>query len=83
MNSVARKCGLRPKHVSEWRRLARDGKLVLPALGDDPVFAPLVLRDAGISPDAPYCATAPERIEIVSGAVVLRLDAPTPAERIA
>ena len=83
VNSVARKYGLRPNHVSEWRRLARDGKLVLPALDDDPVFAPLVLCNAGISPDVPERATRSERIEIVSGAVVLRLDAATPAGRVA
>ena len=83
VNSVARKYGLRPNHVSQWRRLARDGKLVLPALDDDPVFAPLVLCNAGISPDVPERATTSERIEIVSGAVVLRLDAATPAGRVA
>jgi|SRR6056297_32614 len=83
VNAVAAKYELRPNHVSEWRRLARDRKLVLPALDDDPVFAPLVLCDAGMSPEGPASATVPERIEIVSGAVVLRLDAATPAGRVA
>lgn len=83
VNSVARKYELRANHVSEWRRLARDGKLVLPALDDDPVFAPLVLCDGGMPPDTQDGAASTERIEIVSGAVVLRLDAATPAGRIA
>jgi len=83
VNSVARKYELRPAHVSEWRRLARDGKLVLPALDDEPAFAPLVLCDAGRAPAVPEDAMSAERIEIVSGAVVLRVDPATPAERIA
>ncbi|TCP61462.1 transposase, partial [Rhodovulum bhavnagarense] len=83
VNSVARKYELRANHVSEWRRLARDGKLVLPALDDEPAFAPLVLCDGGMSPEGPASATVAERIEIVSGAVVLRLDAATPAGRVA
>lgn len=75
-------CG-RTTCLSEWRCLARDGKLVLPALDDEPAFAPLVLCDGGMSPEGPASATVPERIEIVSGAVVLRLDTATPAARIA
>lgn len=77
------KYGLRANHVSEWRRLARDGKLVLPALEAEPTFAPLVLCDAEISPAASGNAAPPSQIEIVSGGVLLRLDGATPAVRVA
>ncbi|MRH22444.1 transposase [Rhodovulum strictum] len=83
VNSVAAKYELRPNHLSEWRRLARDGKLVLPALDDEPSFAPLVLCASERVPAVPEDTMSAERIEIVSGAVLLRLDAATSATRVA
>ena len=83
VNAVAAKYGMRANHLSEWRRLARDGKLVLPALEDEPTFAPLVLCDAEISPAASGNAAPRSQIEIVSGGVLLRLDGATPAARVA
>lgn len=83
VNAVAAKYGLRANHVSEWRRLARDGKLVLPALETELAFTPLVLCDAEFSPDAPDRPAPPRQIEIVSGGVLLRLDGATPAGRVA
>ena len=50
VNDVAVRFGVRPNQFSGWRRLAKDGALVLPAADDDdvqePIFAPLVVCDA-------------------------------------
>ena len=82
VGSVARSYGLLPNHVSEWRRMARDGKLVLPALSEEdagPVFASVVIAE---EPACIPAASAPAIIEVVHGGVTIRLDSATPAARI-
>jgi transposase len=83
VREVAERYGMRPNRLSEWRRLAKDGKLVLPAADEPPGFAPLVLCDAGHSASAPESAAGSPSIEIAIGEVMIRLDSGTPAARIA
>lgn len=86
VREVADRYGLRPNHLSAWRRLARDGKLVLPASPVDagpapgPVFAPMIVEPVTEPAEHPR----PKAIlEIVHGDVVVRLGTDTPATRIA
>ena len=81
VNSVARRYGMRANHLSEWRRMAREGKLVLPNL-DGVSFVPVAV-------DKPIAASSsmPEPvigvIDVLKGAVTIRLAADTPAARVA
>jgi transposase len=77
---VARRHGLRPQHLSTWRRLARQGKIVLPA-DDGPVFAPLMLEE-GVSAAAPR-EQRDGAIELEVGDVMVRLPVDSAADRIA
>ncbi|MEO1495468.1 MAG: transposase [Pseudomonadota bacterium] len=80
VNEVARRYDMRPNHLSSWRRLAKEGKLVLPAVSaPEPTFAPLLIEERPDHPSEPVCS----KLEIVCGDVVLRLDAETPAARVA
>ena len=78
VNSVAHRHGLRPNHLSQWRRMAQDGKLVLPAVPEDMDFAPIAIHEEPIP-----LMTSATAIEIITGQVTLRLDTQTGAGRIA
>lgn len=81
VNDVARRHGVPANHVSSWRTLARTGRLVLPAPENPVEFAALMvgpLADAACSKGADL-----DRPEIVTGAVVIRLESGASAERIA
>lgn len=85
VNAVAARYGLRANHLSEWRGRARDGRLVLPALEDNMFgFVPAV-RSVGdrVVVASPEAGTRDcDWIEIALGAVTIRLDRATGAERI-
>ena len=66
---VAEKYGLIARHLSQWRGLARKGKLVLPADGA-PSFVPLVVEPVAVpGPDIMQTDYAVLRVEI-AGAVL-------------
>ena len=80
VGQVAARYDLRPNHLSEWRRRAREGRLVLPALpAPEPAFAPMVIE--GLTDRTVGSGDA--TLEIVCGDVVIRLDGAAPAVRIA
>lgn len=77
--AVARRHGVKANHLSAWRTLARQGKLVLPAPEDEVEFAAMVV--AAPLPDAEPDVEEP--VEITWSAVTIRLAATTSAARIA
>ncbi len=83
VNDVARKYDLRPNHLSAWRRMAKDGDLVLPAPETEAEFAPLVVFDVEPTPAVKETEPVVPAIEIMAGSVAVRLDGATPAGRIA
>ena len=85
VNAVARRYGMRPNHLSEWRRMAREGKLVLPNL-DGVSFVPLAIEEptATLLDKAEFEARVEIGvIDVLKGDVTIRLAADTPAARIA
>jgi len=78
VSDVARRHGMAAQHLSTWRRLARDGKIVVPV--DGPMFARLEI--------APQDEAVPEPptdgfVEIDTDGITIRLSGTTPAGRIA
>ena len=77
--SVAWRYDLRPNHLSDWRRMAREGRLVLAAADAGVEFAPLVVRADGRG----VAEASGARLEVVMDRVTVRLDAAEPAGRLA
>lgn len=80
VNEVARRVGMKPNHLSSWRRLAREGKLVVPDL-PGAEFVPAVLEPAppSVEEDAKPLAA----VEIIHGGTTIRLEASASPDRIA
>jgi transposase len=70
VNEVAERHGLKANHLSSWRTLARQGKLVLPEPEDAVQFAAMVVETP--APEPPT-AQPVSRAEIVVGPVTIRL----------
>ena len=77
VNEVARRHGLKANHLSSWRTLARKGKLVVPEVAGAEFAAHVAAPTAVATP----LATA--SIDLIIGPVTVRLDAATPAARVA
>lgn len=80
VNEVAERHGIKANHLSSWRTLARQGKLVLPEPEDAVEFAAMVIETT-----APEPPTAKQtcRTEIVIGPVTIRLEEGASVARIA
>lgn len=77
VNEVARRHGLKANHLSSWRTLARQGKLVVPEIAGAEFPAPVPAPPAVATPDATAL------IDLIIGPVTVQLDAATPAARVA
>lgn len=80
VNEVARRVGLKPNHLSSWRRLAREGKLVVPDL-PGAEFVPAVVEPAPVSIEENAKSLA--AVEIIHGRTTIRLEASASPDRIA
>tara|TARA_R110000868_G_scaffold399591_1_gene673461 strand:- start:11536 stop:11946 length:411 start_codon:yes stop_codon:yes gene_type:complete len=84
VSGVAARYEIMPSQLTAWRRLAKDAKLVLPAVEiDDPVFAPLVVRDETTTAPEPERHRAEAPVRVVRGSVIIELAQDAPAARIA
>ena len=79
VNEVARRHDLRPNHLSTWRRLAKDGKLVVPDLAGA-AFTPVVLE---AEPAPQPVISDGSAVVVIVGNITVQLDAATPVTRIA
>ena len=77
VNEVAHRHGLKANHLSSWRTLARKGKLVVPEVVGAEFAAPVA------SPIAVATTATTVSIELIIGPMTVRLDAATPAARVA
>ena len=83
VNGVAKRYDLIPSSVSDWRRMARTGKLVLPNL-DGMTFVPVAVEEpVDVASDPHEADTEAGTLDILRGEVTIRLATDTPAVRIA
>jgi len=80
VKAVAKRYELIPSTVSDWRRMARQGKLVLPNL-DGMDFVPVEI-EAPAPLAQPLPVASASTIDVIRGDVIVRLDAATPVARI-
>jgi transposase len=79
VNEVAERYGVKPNHLSTWRTMARQGKLVLPAPEDAVEFAAAIV-DPPVSEPPIKSASRPE---VIIGGFTIRLEEGASSARIA
>jgi len=77
VNEVARRHGMKANHLSSWRTLARQGKLVVPDITGADFTPPAALAHATEPP------VTTSTVDLVIGLVTVRLEPATPVARIA
>lgn len=77
VNEVARRHGVKANHLSSWRTLARKAKLVLPEVAGAEFTPPVAVTQTSEPP------IVTGTIDLAIGPVTVRLDAATPAARVA
>lgn len=82
VNAVAKRYDLKPSNLSDWRRMARSGKLVLPNL-EGLEFVPVQIEGPVPATQKPSLPSQPGTVDVIKGEITIRLDAATPAARIA
>lgn len=82
VNGVAKQYDLMPSSVSGWRRLAREGKLVLPHL-DGMDFVPVQIEAPTPVASTPTVENSTDTLDVIKGDVTVRLNAGAAPERIA
>lgn len=76
VNEVAHRHGLKANHLSSWRTLARQGKLIVPEVAGAEFSAPVAAAQLAEMPDI-------TSIDLIIGPLTVRLDTATPAARVA
>jgi transposase len=73
VTQVAQRRGCRPQQIHDWRRLARTGRLALPAPVDGepaPTFVPILVEAETPGPALPVASTAFDVEVEIAGATV-------------
>ena len=82
VSGVAKRYEIKPSCLSDWRRMAREGKLVLPNL-DGMHFVPLQIEEPKLLEPVLEPTINPGTLDVIKGDVTVRLDTGTTPERIA
>jgi transposase len=77
VNEVAQRHGVKANHLSSWRTLARQGKLVVPEIAGAEFAA------AAVATVQPVEMPVTTSIDLIIGSLTVRLNAATPTAQVA